>query len=507
VYGETVSPSPPINVSIQPASPEDDTEGPNYTVYYAEGKKVSITIHKSITVDGRSYTLVNKTWTGGSLGTWTGTNKSLSRTWTPPLDAGDSFSVYGKWVPVGEGGGGGEPVSYEYSASTSYVDASITINDYIPYVAKGEDEIVDLKIVGQDGTPLVGRKISLSFGSLTANPVSGKGGIATHTFSTKDLKPDKYKIIAKKPSGVVEDSEDVVVFVVEIENKGQRDSDDIQIQNKINSAIPAKIYYKILPKSGWAPDSVTLKIKSGGTVIRSQALSKSIGEQNATWNGKNNSGKYVNYGDYKVIIEVTAGDSTGVSNEHDLRVYMVRLGNIVYYDILLGINEHAGIIYSYYGKNTLEDLQNDNKYSICEIKGPGSTVGISRTLKDFKACSNYEGIYCPPGLSKNARANIIQKCNALKGKPYVDGFPPIVYVLQYKGETWNGTISDIDKIRCDGVSEVAYESSNIRLFGSGNAWNIMTSEYNLEHHNAQCTPEDQRHGGATTNSTDQLYFP
>ena len=224
------------------------------------------------------------------------------------------------------------------------------------------------------------------------------------------------------------------------------------------------------------------------------------------WDGKNNSGKLVVYGRYKVKIKAKFEGAEIESNEYEFTVYQINVGNVVYYDILFGVNEHAGIVYTYIGKNRLNYLQNDDKYVIWEIRGKKWTVGATRTLKEFKKCSHYEDIYCPPGLTREERKNIIAKCQALAGLPYVDNF--IAYILQYKGDTWEGTISDIKKIRCDRVVEVAYEDNFLRLFGCDEYWNIMVSDWaNLNHHNAQCTPEDQRHGNLTTNAPSKLYFP
>jgi len=75
------------------------------------------------------------------------------------------------------------------------------------------------------------------------------------------------------------------------------------------------------------------------------------------------------------------------------------------------------------------------------------------------------------------------------GIQYMD-FPYLDVVIPY--DNWDGVISDIQRIRCDGVPEVAYENAEVRLFGNDTYWNIMSDQDHLKYHNKYCTPRDQR---------------
>jgi hypothetical protein len=61
-----------------------------------------------------------------------------------------------------------------------------------------------------------------------------------------------------------------------------------------------------------------------------------------------------------------------------------------------------------------------------------------------------------------------------------------VDMLDYKGRSWDGTLTDIDETRCDGLVEYSYERNGVRVCGGsdGNRWNIAHEgkEY-VENHN------------------------
>ncbi len=298
----------------------------------------------------------------------------------------------------------------------------------------------------------------------------------------------------------------VTVVGVEIENISPRDSDDIQIQNKIDDAIPALIYYKILPEFSFAPKGVKLKVlDASGNIVRERTLPTLVGKRSTTWDGKDNSGKFVTYGYYRAIIEVTAADVVIPSNTHKLTVYMVRLGNNVYRHMEWLLNEHSGILYAYTGtKNVRKELDDTSKYSV--IEQPGTFTRLT-TLKSFIAVFGfYYGPYCP-NINKEQRKRILSTASLYR--PYIRD---IHHILEYDDSTWKRTIANIARIRCDGINEVSYEASGILLWGS----NLMSSQTNLEQHyndlgfTKGCTPRRQRlggGGGGTSNRKDYLYLP
>jgi hypothetical protein len=59
-----------------------------------------------------------------------------------------------------------------------------------------------------------------------------------------------------------------------------------------------------------------------------------------------------------------------------------------------------------------------------------------------------------------------------------------VHWYGYVDQDWDGTVGDIDEIRCDGVAEYAYERNNVRVWGKDDNWDIgHGSDHNLNEHN------------------------
>lgn len=323
------------------------------------------------------------------------------------------------------------------------------------------------------------------------------------------------------------------ILKVEIENTAPgRDTDDIQVQHFTNSAgvftytaIPLQIYYRLQPDSGWTPDSVELHIKNpAGSTVRTVALPTSTGQQSTNWDGKTVAGDYVPYGsNYVVEIAATIGATT-CSATNGLTVYEIREGNCLYrwfYDFLGRYTEHAAILYEYQGGNTYSDLTNSNMYMVAEHGGETLDDTVTRNYgiwTTWLPTPNGDGAYCPSGLSRANRKAILENCYTLvqTNIPYT-GF---MNVLKWQGDDWDGKLSDIATLRCDGFVEAAYEALPVQLYGAGSWWNIMDAGggmgTSLDKHNnstlttTALTPERQRHtstGSGTTNVKDALYRP
>jgi hypothetical protein len=62
-------------------------------------------------------------------------------------------------------------------------------------------------------------------------------------------------------------------------------------------------------------------------------------------------------------------------------------------------------------------------------------------------------------------------------------------------QDWDGTVKDIDELRCDGVPEYSYESNSIRVWGADDNWNIGNgSDHNLNQHNELWEHDDFDYG-------------
>jgi hypothetical protein len=321
-----------------------------------------------------------------------------------------------------------------------------------------------------------------------------------------------------------------IIVNVEIQNQPPyQDTDDLQVQyfKKVGNSFtydanPLQVYYGLTEAHSIPPDSVLMRIRSpGGTVIRTSALSTVLGDQQLTsWDGKDNAGKFVEYGAGYQLEIVAAAGSTIRSATHMFDVYEIRQGNIVYRNNAGPTpDEHGAIVYEYNGGNKLADVQDDAKYNVIHHRGVGDFITVN-TLANFKENTNeYLGEYCPPNLTGSTRGlkrqRILEKAtimlNTTPQIPYVGGTH--TDVLHWKLNTWDGTIGDIRELRSDGFCEVAYEAAGVRLYGDDDWWNIMTPHpsQSVDKHNGgwinSLTPSRQRSSDISTNRPDSLHCP
>ncbi len=121
---------------------------------------------------------------------------------------------------------------------------------------------------------------------------------------------------------------------------------DSQINLQDTGGTTATIRYKVLPTNinpAFSPVSVTLKIKQGGTEIRSISLSRLTGDQQTTWDGRDNSGGLVSGGIYVATLEVVGGTNTYFSNAHQISVLTppvahIRDGIVAYLNTLVAFD-------------------------------------------------------------------------------------------------------------------------------------------------------------------------
>src|SRR5438046_1859061 len=95
----------------------------------------------------------------------------------------------------------------------------------------------------------------------------------------------------------------------------------------------------------------------------------------------------------------------------------------------------------------------------------------------------FHGARRPPSLTPVQRGSIAATARAFLGK---DIWWTWANMLDYKWFTWDGTIEDIDNVRCDGVVEYAFEKNDVRVCAGKNAdlWNISHGHNeNVRNHN------------------------
>jgi hypothetical protein len=173
----------------------------------------------------------------------------------------------------------------------------------------------------------------------------------------------------------------------------------------------------------------------------------------------------------------TVSAQTGNTNAQEV-------GDAIYRETGLGY-DHAGIYYRYTGDNP-NDRSN---HRIIHIPGLGHSVE-SDTLANFIGSHTYYGAHTVGSLSYPQRQNIITTAEALRddntiGYTWNDA-------LEWEGSDWEGTVSDIDNIRCDGVVEFCYEKNGIMVWGKNqNHYDITYSKaYCEEHNNMPDPPND-----------------
>lgn len=104
-------------------------------------------------------------------------------------------------------------------------------------------------------------------------------------------------------------------------------------------------------------------------------------------------------------------------------------------------------------------------------------------VRSFAPISTFHGARRPPGLTPAQRRAIAATAFSMfaKGVSYT-----FMDMLDYRWWDWDGSIADIDEVRCDGVVEYAYERNGVRVCGGKDParWNIATAgTANPENHN------------------------
>ena len=165
-------------------------------------------------------------------------------------------------------------------------------------------------------------------------------------------------------------------------------------------------------------------------------------------------------------VTYTRGDLT-CSDTVKVTVVMMNLGNAVYREAFkagspLKERCHAAIPYRFVGELKKQNIMDPKKYYICalpEVSG----------IKYLDNVTEHEGLdywycYTNPFVGYSSRLKILRVVwwimNRWEGQHYVwsDQIRPM-------NSTWDGTLSDIKGMRCDGIVELAYEYNNIMVWG------------------------------------------
>lgn len=188
--------------------------------------------------------------------------------------------------------------------------------------------------------------------------------------------------------------------------------------------------------------------------------------------------------DIELELSYSTGDNTIFDDTLKITVVKLNLGVAVYRKMakpILEDYEHTGLVTKYTGKRLFNELNNNENWVITE-ESPG---GIRQcTLKEFidakppllASCS----IRDLSDVSRNHVLKIANECLG-EGLGYAYfGFGGVA--IDWKGLTWDGTVADIDDLRCDGLVEVSYELANQKVWGK-NGTHYLIQDYPSEHNN------------------------
>jgi hypothetical protein len=141
---------------------------------------------------------------------------------------------------------------------------------------------------------------------------------------------------------------------------------------------------------------------------------------------------------------------------------------------------HAGLITRYTGTRTKNGLTNDANWVITEMDG---SACVQTTFQAHKAAAApFHGLFSVNNLTDVQRNNVVTNialCHANTTIGYT-------WMGQLDGDgiglNWDGTIGDIDELRCDGLVEVCYELAGIEVWGQ-NATHYLIQNFADEHDN------------------------
>jgi hypothetical protein len=160
-------------------------------------------------------------------------------------------------------------------------------------------------------------------------------------------------------------------------------------------------------------------------------------------------------------------DASGTEICNDVNkatVVMANLGNGLCRENsfpFVGVWGHSAVAYAFDGKCNSADFNDDTKFLIIEMDGPTDTRTVA-TMTSSPGLSAY-GCYSPySGLTYVQRLKIIAVARLLVF--YASDISYTAFNV-LSPDSWDGTIPDIDGLRCGGLVEVCYEINGVDLWG------------------------------------------
>jgi len=138
---------------------------------------------------------------------------------------------------------------------------------------------------------------------------------------------------------------------------------------------------------------------------------------------------------------------------------------------------HTGIVYEISGNNI-------NVMDISSLFMPHVNTP---SLDDFKeGRERYYGAYCNPTMTPKDREEILEKAEKFYDRRSDIHYTVFNQIDWYWSQilTWNGSIDELDNVRCDGFVEVCYELSNVEVWGKNQEeGHYLIQNYPKDHNN------------------------
>lgn len=170
-----------------------------------------------------------------------------------------------------------------------------------------------------------------------------------------------------------------------------------------------------------------------------------------------------------------------------------RLGHAIYRDGVALDQWHTGIVAHISGPEYHAGNNDDDNKWVAHARGTGKTTGFD-TFDTFMRNSSgvsqgYVGERYMSSMTNSDHYNIFYTAVDLANEAIPYTFVNMISIGLFAPTNYD--ISDIEKIRCDGFVEYAYESNGIKLQGDYSNWDISTASGAVNHNALELTPKSQ----------------
>jgi hypothetical protein len=155
---------------------------------------------------------------------------------------------------------------------------------------------------------------------------------------------------------------------------------------------------------------------------------------------------------------------------------MMNLANAVYRENQIwsqGSRGHSAMVWKFVGPLTRANLLNDEMFLIIEIAGPTNNKNL-RTITDPDLIPF--GCYTNPQVTYVQRLKILQAAKSLVGRNF--GYPAFGSDVLLP-RNWDGKLTTIEELRCDGLVEVCYEINGVEVWGMRRTVEANTVHYDI----------------------------